>query len=102
MDEIYVYQLSTGKQLHRVASDFVGAAHVSCRRTHSWYFASLTGFTTPGLVGRYDFSAEDADKRWSIYRTTRVAGLNPDDFLAEQVRVCCTARRAVCARAAED
>ena len=88
MDEIYVHQLSTGARLHRVAPDFVGAATVGCRRAHGWFFASLTGFTTPGVVARYDFASapiEESGKRWSVYRTTRVAGLDPEDFRAEQV-----------------
>jgi len=44
----------------------------------------MTGFNSPGTVARYDFKEEE-DKRWSIYRTTRVSGLNPDDFEAQQV-----------------
>ncbi|PIL36633.1 hypothetical protein GSI_00322 [Ganoderma sinense ZZ0214-1] len=84
-DEIYVYQLSTGKQLQRLAPDFVGAATINGRRKQSWFFSTLTGFTTPGLVAKYDFSVKEEDKRWSIYRTTLVSGLNPDDFTAEQV-----------------
>ena len=73
--------------MQRVASDFVGAATLSGRRKQSWFFSSLTGFTNPGIVAKYDFSIKEADKRWSIYRTTLVSGLNPDDFSAEQV--CC-------------
>ncbi|KAI0722036.1 prolyl oligopeptidase [Cerioporus squamosus] len=84
-DEIYVYQLSTGKQLQRLAGDFVGAASANGRRTQAWFFSTLTGFTNPGIVARYDFNVEDQDKRWSIYRTTFVSGLNPSDFSAEQV-----------------
>ena len=72
--------------MQRVAPDFVGAASASGRRTQSWFFSSLTGFTNPGIVGRYDFDVKETDKRWSIYRTTFVSGLNPNDFTAEQVR----------------
>lgn len=86
-DEIYLYQLSTGKQLQRLAPDFVGAATINGRRKQSWFFSTLTGFTTPGLVAKYDFSVTEEDKRWSVYRTTHVSGLNLDDFSAEQVRV---------------
>ncbi|OBZ71845.1 Prolyl endopeptidase [Grifola frondosa] len=83
-DEIYIYSLSTGKRLTRLAPDFVGAATISGRRIQPWVFATLTGFTNPGIVARYDFSEEE-EKRWSIWRSTLVSGLNPDDFLAEQV-----------------
>lgn len=69
----------------RVAEDFVGAAHLSGKRDQSWFFASLTSFTNPGIVARYDFSEKDEAKRWGVYRKTLVTGLNSDDFIAEQV-----------------
>lgn len=73
-----------GKRLERIASEFVGAAHVSGKRHQPWFFASLIGFTNPGIVARYEFSKRP-EERWSIYRKTSVTGLNSDDFLAEQV-----------------
>ncbi|KAI0676715.1 prolyl oligopeptidase [Trametes maxima] len=85
IDEIYLYQLSSGKQLKRLAPDFVGAASVNGRRKNPFFFATLTGFTNPGIVARYDFEAKDEDKRWSVYRSTLVSGLDPNDFSAEQV-----------------
>jgi len=45
----------------------------------------MTGFTTPGIVVKYDFTDPNEDKRWSVYRTTKVKGLDPNDFIAEQV-----------------
>ncbi|CAL1703361.1 unnamed protein product [Somion occarium] len=83
-DEIYVYNFA-GERLTRLASDFVGAATLSGRRAHAWFFSTLTGFTTPGIVARYDFREKDEEKRWSIYRKTLVKGLHPDDFVADQV-----------------
>lgn len=47
----------------------------------------MTGFTTPGLVARYDFAEKDEEKRWATIRNTVLSGLVPDDFTAEQVRV---------------
>ncbi|KAI0758635.1 prolyl oligopeptidase family-domain-containing protein [Trametes elegans] len=85
IDEIYLYQLSTGKRLTRLAPDFVGAASVNGRRKQPFFFSTLTGFTNPGIVARYNFEEKDEDKRWSIYRTTLVSGLDPKDFSAEQV-----------------
>lgn len=49
-------------------------------------FVTMTGFTTPGVIARYDFRSPE-DSRWSIYRTTLVKNLNPDDFISEQVRI---------------
>ena len=76
-----------GNEVVRLAEDFVGAAHISGREKHSWFFVTLSGFTSPGTVGRYDFTAPD-EQRWSIYRTTKVKGLNTEDFEASQVRFC--------------
>ncbi|KZT74475.1 hypothetical protein DAEQUDRAFT_720646 [Daedalea quercina L-15889] len=84
IDEIYIYDLS-GKRLSRVGADFVGAARVSAKRQHSWFFAQLIGFTNPGIVAKYDFTEKEEAKRWSVYRKTVVAGLNSDDFEAKQV-----------------
>ncbi|KAG6856360.1 hypothetical protein H0H87_005269 [Tephrocybe sp. NHM501043] len=82
-DELYLYS-KTGKQLTRLASDFVGAASLASRQNQPHFFVSLTGFNTPGTVARYDFTAPEG-QRWSIYRTTDIKGLNPDDFEAKQV-----------------
>ncbi|KAF8239504.1 hypothetical protein L208DRAFT_1420673 [Tricholoma matsutake] len=82
-DEIYIYS-TAGEQLSRLAPDFVGSASVSSRQKQSHFFVTMTGFNSPGTVARYDFDAPE-EQRWSIYRTTKVKGLNPDDFEAQQV-----------------
>ncbi|KAH9963773.1 prolyl oligopeptidase [Russula dissimulans] len=82
-DEIYLYS-KKGDRLARLAPDFVGAATIINREKHSHFFITMTGFNTPGTIGRYDFTAPEA-QRWSIYRSTRVNGLNPDDFESLQV-----------------
>ncbi|KAG6853174.1 hypothetical protein C0991_006352 [Blastosporella zonata] len=82
-DEVYLYS-KTGSQLTRLASDFVGAASIVSRPNQPHFFVSMTGFNSPGTIARYDFTAPE-DQRWSIYRTTKVNGLNPDDFESKQV-----------------
>lgn len=83
-DELYIYSLA-GERLKRVASDFIGTITVNGVRDQSWFFASMVGFTTPGTIARFDFKEQDDQKQWSTHRITRVKGLNPDDFTAEQV-----------------
>ncbi|KAF8631993.1 hypothetical protein AX17_004938 [Amanita inopinata Kibby_2008] len=83
-DELYIYD-NRGSRLKRLAEGFVGAATVSARETQPWLFVTLTGFNTPGTVGRYDLQQQAEEQRWSIYRTTRIKGLNPNDFEAQQV-----------------
>ncbi|KAG6888631.1 hypothetical protein C0995_006875 [Termitomyces sp. Mi166 len=82
-DEIYLYA-KNGARLTRLAPDFVGAASISTRRSQPHFFVSMTGFNTPGTVARYDFTVSEK-QRWSIYRATKVHGLNPDDFESQQI-----------------
>ncbi|KAI5122174.1 hypothetical protein M0805_007071 [Coniferiporia weirii] len=83
-DELYLYDLN-GKKLKRLTPDFVGKIDVSAHRDESWLFATMSGFTTPCTVARYDFSEPDGERKWSIYRSTKLSGLDADDFTAEQV-----------------
>ena len=59
------------------------------RRALSDFFVSMTGFTNPGIIGRVDLNKFNAtasvESAWSIYRTTKVKGLQPNEFSAEQV-----------------
>ena len=83
-DEIYLYDFK-GTKITRLAADFVGAANTAGRRSQPWFFATLTGFTNPGIVAQYDFTQQDSSKRWSTYRTTLLKGLKAEDFEAQQV-----------------
>lgn len=81
---MYVYS-KEGKEIERLASDFIGTMYISgARQKQTWFFITMTGFTTPGLSGRYDFEAPEG-QRWSWYHKTEISGLNPDDFDARQV-----------------
>ncbi|KAG6869621.1 hypothetical protein C0992_002542, partial [Termitomyces sp. T32_za158] len=82
-DEIYLHG-KDGTQLARLAPDFIGAASISTRRSQPHFFVYMTGFNSPGTAARYDFTAPE-EQRWSIYRTTKVRGLDPDDFESQQV-----------------
>ncbi|KAF8803935.1 hypothetical protein BYT27DRAFT_7259917 [Phlegmacium glaucopus] len=82
-DELYVFS-HAGAQVARLAEGFVGAAILSGREKQPWFFATLNGFTNPCSVARYDFAAPE-DQRWNICMTTKLKGLNADDFEARQV-----------------
>jgi len=75
-----------GTQVARLAENFVGAAILSGREKQPWFFATLNGFTSPCSVARYDFTGPE-DRRWNICMTTKLKGLNADDFEARQVCV---------------
>jgi prolyl oligopeptidase len=81
-DEIYIYDLKTGSRIERLSPDFIGAASISGRRTRSTFFATLTGFGSPGTVMIYDGKSQE---KWSRYRQTTVSGINPDEFESRQV-----------------
>ncbi len=82
-DEIYIHSLD-GLKITRLAEGFVGSAYATGRENYPWVFVTMSGFTSPGTIGRYDFTAPP-DKRWSIYRTTKLSGLQLDDFETQQV-----------------
>ena len=83
--QIFLYSLQDGKQLRRLASDFIGSANIRGRRDQSSFFISMVGFNIPNTVARYDFEEPDENQRWSIYRRTHVKGLNLEEFTTEQV-----------------
>jgi len=88
-DELYIHDLKCGRQLRRLASNHVGALAAYGRRKQPFFFVSLTGFDTPGIVARYDFaepSGGKPDGTWKVWRETKVAGLaGGGGFLADQV-----------------
>jgi hypothetical protein len=87
-DELYIHDLN-GRQLKRLAPDHVGTLAAYGRRKQPFFFVSLTGFDTPGVVARYDFSEPSGGKAggtWKVWRETKVAGLaGGGGFLADQV-----------------
>nr|QKM76213.1 prolyl oligopeptidase [Lepiota venenata] len=82
-DEIYLYS-KDGAQLERLAENFVGASTIVNREKQHHFFITMAGFDTPGTIARYDFTAPES-QRFSILRTTKVNGLNPDEFESRQV-----------------
>ena len=87
-DELHIIS-PTGQKVKRVQEDFVGSISVATRRDQSWFFAHCSGFTNPGVVGKFDFlPSKDfhGEGKWSVQRTVQLKGLVLDDFIAEQVR----------------
>ncbi|KAG1807907.1 prolyl oligopeptidase [Suillus variegatus] len=84
IDELYLYSME-GKQLTRLAPGIRWCYRSQWPPSTVALFVFLTGFTNPGIVARYDFDEPGEDKRWSIYRSTIMERLVPDEFSAEQV-----------------
>lgn len=88
-DELYIHDLKSGKPLKRLASDHVGTLVAYGRRMQKFFFVWLTGFDTPGIAARYDFSEPNGgqvDGTWKVWRETKVGGFAGEGgFLSEQI-----------------
>jgi hypothetical protein len=52
-----------------------------------YLFANMTGFTTPGLITRFDFKEPGAAKHEeSFWHVPELIGLDLQEFTTEQVR----------------
>lgn len=84
-DELHLAELSMGKRLGRVAADLVGTVgQITGRREDSEFWFSMSSFTSPTTVYRYDFT-KPSGQELSTYRETVVPGLDPSEFVSEQV-----------------
>ncbi|KAF8264309.1 prolyl oligopeptidase [Lactarius quietus] len=88
-DELYIHDLKSGKQMKRLAPDHVGTLVAYGQRIQDFFFVWLTGFDTPGIAARYDFSEPNggkADGTWKVWRETKVGGLaGGGGFVSEQI-----------------
>lgn len=85
MDELYLYELATGKKIKRIAPDLIGNINqIAGRREDNEFFFGLTNFLTPGTVYRYKFDNPDGQELVE-FRKTQLEGLNSDDFVSKQV-----------------
>ncbi|EIM85490.1 prolyl oligopeptidase [Stereum hirsutum FP-91666 SS1] len=87
-DEVYIHSLATGEKLKRLEASHVGSMQVSGKRKQNWAFLTLTGFTTPGTVSKYEFKDEEKSEAGSstVWKQTVVKGLaGSGGFTAEQI-----------------
>ncbi|BGP15271.1 hypothetical protein JCM10213v2_003231 [Rhodosporidiobolus nylandii] len=89
-DELYLHKLSDGSRVKKLAEGKVGSIDgLAGRREHNEFWFSMSGFTSPGSVYRYDFT-DDAEVgktagQEALYREATVKGIKQDDFISEQV-----------------
>lgn len=89
-DELYQYELETGKRVERLLPDLVGTIdQIAARHEDDHAFVKFGSFVNPGQVVRLDWqagSAPDARKaKQTAYYDTQVEGIKADDFVSEQV-----------------
>lgn len=70
-----------GKELSEIELPTYGSASFSTRRNAPEVFYSFSSFTYPSTIYSYDM----ASGKSSVIKSTDVAGLNPDDYVTEQV-----------------
>lgn len=58
-------------------------SQISGRRKDSESFVSTVSFINPGTITRLSF--DDSSEKEKTYLTTKVAGINPDNYVSEQV-----------------
>ncbi|KAI5474986.1 prolyl oligopeptidase [Pseudohyphozyma bogoriensis] len=84
-DELYLHDLATGKRVKRLAEGIIGSIDgIAGRREDKEFWFSVTSFTTPGTVYRYNFENPEGQEQ-SVYRAAKVGGIKSDDFVSEQV-----------------
>ncbi|EPQ29036.1 uncharacterized protein PFL1_03326 [Pseudozyma flocculosa PF-1] len=89
-DELYQYDLVTGKRIERLLPDLVGTiSQISGRKDDDHAFVQFVSFVNPGQIVRLDWTGKTAgsDKVTSqkLYSSTRVAGIRSEDFVSEQI-----------------
>ncbi|GAA6061153.1 hypothetical protein JCM10212_005739 [Sporobolomyces blumeae] len=87
-DELYLHRLSDGARVKRLASGLIGTVEqFSGRREHREMWFSMSSFTSPGTVYRYDFDQGEGRVAGheNVYREAKVEGIKPDEFVSEQV-----------------
>ncbi|GJN89615.1 hypothetical protein Rhopal_002602-T1 [Rhodotorula paludigena] len=89
-DELYLHSLATGERIRRLGEGLIGSIdQIAGRREHGEFWFSMTSFTSPGTVYRFDFSDKGAagehEGKEAVYREAKVEGIQPSDFVSEQV-----------------
>ena len=84
-DEIYLHDLKSGDRIERIGEDLIGTVGgLSGRREDDQLFFTFSNFVSPGQTYRYQFKKTQGE-RLSLYRESKVKGINSDDFVTEQV-----------------
>ncbi|GAA5986969.1 hypothetical protein JCM10908_000972 [Rhodotorula pacifica] len=89
-DELYLHDLHTGKRIKRLGEGLIGSIdQIAGERKHDEMWFSISGFTSPGTVYRYDFATDEKRGKVEgveqVYREAKVDGIKADDFVSEQV-----------------
>lgn len=89
ISELWQYDLQSGQQVRRLLPDFVGTiSGISGRREDDEAFVYATSYVSPGSTFRFTWqkdSAARAEPNERLWLATKVATINPEDFVSEQI-----------------
>ncbi|CAO1618043.1 unnamed protein product [Parajaminaea phylloscopi] len=87
IDELYLHDLKTGKQITRLLPDLVGSiGQISGKREDQTAFVSSSSFISPGTITRLQWTGGKPKEEPQIktHRATKVKGIAPEDYVSEQ------------------
>lgn len=87
IDELWLHDLKTGKQITRLLPNLVGSiVQISGKREDQSAFISSSSFVSPGTITRLQWTGGKAEEVPEVktHRTTKVKGINPEDYISEQ------------------
>ncbi|MBW0493637.1 hypothetical protein O181_033352 [Austropuccinia psidii MF-1] len=84
-DELYLYDLASGKRIKRIGENLIGnCVQLTGRREHDEFFFSITNFLSPGIVYRYQFN-QSQGQELTEFRKTQLEGLDSNNFVSKQI-----------------
>jgi prolyl oligopeptidase len=88
-DELYLYDLETGKQLKKFALEIGTILELSCRKKDDSFFFKFGSFTTPGDIYSFQFDSNNDSHGVKtepiLYKRSEFKGLDLSVFKTEQV-----------------
>ncbi|CAO1616571.1 unnamed protein product [Sympodiomycopsis kandeliae] len=87
MDELWQFDLKTGKKVARLLPNLVGSiGQISGKREDSVSFVQTSSFVSPGTITRLEWSGgkEGEQPQVRTHRHTRVKGFVPEDYVSKQ------------------
>lgn len=87
MDELWQYDLTSGKRVTRLLPNLVGSiGQISGKREDNVSFVQSSSFVSPGTITRLQWSGSKSHEvaTVSTHRQTQVKGFVPEDYVSEQ------------------
>ncbi len=86
-DEMYLYDLNTGKELKKFQLEIGTVLEISTRKKDDFFFYKFGSFTSPGDIYAYYFDSVDQIDQIEpkLFRRSEFKGLDLSNFKTEQI-----------------